>query len=124
MTHVLQPAPGRQRPASRNWTAWLAAAALLLASPAEPLHTGGAAYAAAEVSAARVDSGLPSRTPQQIAQMWNKLAPAWENGGEPFQTAPSTAAPHDAGSLHKRYMEGGVARANLYRYLAPGSPPI
>lgn len=83
---------------------------LALVIPARP-------WPAFAASASVLDSGLPVRTPQQIASQWKKwMNPSDES--EPYIVAPSVSAPYSPGSLKIGYIQDSVDAINFYRFIS------
>ncbi|QJD86823.1 CAP domain-containing protein [Cohnella herbarum] len=84
-------------------------------SPASAASTASAVSVAAAASA--IDSGLPIRTPQQIAAQWKKRMSSPDDR-EPYIDMPSVSAPYSPGSLKTDYIQDGVNAINFYRFIS------
>ncbi|WP_010275623.1 S-layer homology domain-containing protein [Paenibacillus senegalensis] len=70
------------------------------------------------VSAAQVDSLLPTRSEQEVNDKWNQWMKPGSTELPIFVDTPSTSLPYAAGSLHGDYVQQGLNAANFYRFIS------
>ncbi|MFC5531480.1 S-layer homology domain-containing protein [Cohnella yongneupensis] len=87
---------------------------VLLSTPLTPLSTTPLSSAADNGT----DSGLPSRSGEQIADMWAKLMHPKADFKKPYSVAPKTVKPYSAGALRADYIQDGVNAVNFYRFIS------
>jgi uncharacterized protein YkwD len=66
---------------------------------------------------ARTDSGLPTRSGQEIAALWKKLMVPSSDINSPFLMQP-TLLPYAPGALKEDYIQDGVNALNFYRFIS------
>jgi len=63
-------------------------------------------------------TGLPVRTSQEEAEMWQKLMHPKSDIDAAFAVAPKTTAPYAPGTLRSDYLQDGVNAVNFYRFIS------
>ncbi|MFE5318763.1 S-layer homology domain-containing protein [Paenibacillus sp. NPDC056579] len=71
----------------------------------------------AAASADVIKYDLPARSKEQIKAKWRAYSPN-QFQGEPYAEKPVLTVPFKAGRIAPSYLQGGVARANWYRFLS------
>lgn len=64
------------------------------------------------------DSGLPTRSGQEIATMWKQLMNPVGDVTDPYLAQPSSSNPYKPGSLKNDYIKDGVNAINFYRFIS------
>lgn len=71
-----------------------------------------------QAAAADTDTGLPVRTAQEIAEMWQTLMNPHSNIDDAFEVKPKVTAPYAPGSLRADYLQDGLNAVNFYRFIS------
>jgi len=74
------------------------------------------------IQAEMLENELPARTKDGIIGRW-KMANPDNYKAEPFIRKPNLSEPFEPGVVNSHYLQGGVARANFYRYIS-GLPDL
>lgn len=67
---------------------------------------------------AETDSGLPTRSGQEIAALWKKLMVPTADINNPFLMPPALSPSYAPGALQEDYIQDGVNAINFYRFIS------
>lgn len=67
---------------------------------------------------ADTDTGLPVRTAQEVAEMWQTLMNPQSDIDDVFKVAPQLTTPYAPGTLRADYLQDGLNAVNFYRFIS------